>query len=491
MFRSIATQYTTTLRSITSTCRFPSPKTSSARRTISYHLPDALVAVHPSEKRDESRLLCILPKQEPPVNRKAAKQLYDHAKCIYSTFDACPTKLGDFQFKDILRLLPQGCHIIHNESAVLSARLLVSPQTAPSASFEMLLLSPANDLADPDSLCRTDANGQLWRTMLRNDCIQEGDILTVHSQQLHDSSPSKHSVRVVRVHSPWIEDDENDGVEADVEFITHSTTMKDLLDVFGDTPIPPYFNRDAIASDAERYQTVFAAKFGSVAAPTAGLHFSDAVMQQIQDIHTLSKVTLHVGAGTFKPVNAQGIDQHDMHRETWEITKDALHSLIHSLSNAVPIIPVGTTSVRVLESLYWMGARVIANRDAWNSGQAPPPLALSQWEPAEIIEQYALNSELLPTPARAFEALLWEVYPAALGSFCLRGTTEICISPGYEFRVIDGLVTNFHQSSSTLMYLTSAVLGSDERLLECYAHAIENNYRFLSYGDACYMVVQR
>ena len=521
MFKSLIT--------CTNTTHFRSKFPAFPFRTISYHLPDELVAIHPASKRDESRLLSILPKQKPPSHRTTATKLYNHAKCIYSTFDACPTKLGDFQFKDITRLLPPQCHIFHNESSVLSARLQVQPLTgstglARSAGstagtpFEMLLLSPSDDVADPDAMTRAAAHGQQWRTMIRNDSVQEGDLLNVMPAKPlpNDGTPcdtTTHSVRVVRLHSPWIEEDEDDGVEADVEFIEHetttsdspttttttttsttttTTTMKLLLDKCGGVPIPPYFNREAMDSDAERYQTVFAAKHGSVAAPTAGLHFTEAVLTELEQNHVMSKVTLHVGAGTFKPVDKEGIEHHDMHRETWEITKDVLNSLIHSLSNDVPIIPVGTTSVRVLESLYWMGARTIANREQWAfTGGAPVPLALRQWEPQDLIAQYEQSNQLLPRPERAFEALLWEIYPAALGSFCLRGTTEICIAPGYEFRVVDGLVTNFHQSSSTLMYLTSAVLGSDERLLECYDHAIARKYRFLSYGDACFMLVQR
>ena len=254
-------------------------------RTISYHLPDELVAIHPASKRDESRLLSILPREKPPSHRTAATKLYNHAKCIYSTFDACPTKLGDFQFKDITRLLPPQCHIFHNESSVLSARLQVQPSTG--STFEMLLLSPSDDFADPDAMTRAVAHGQQWRTMIRNDSVQEGDLLNVMPAKPlpNDGTPcgtlcdtTTHSVRVVRLHSPWIEEDEDDGVEADVEFIEHetttrdspttTTTMKSLLDECGGVPIPPYFNREAMDSDAERYQTVFAAKHGSVADPT-------------------------------------------------------------------------------------------------------------------------------------------------------------------------------------------------------------------------------
>jgi S-adenosylmethionine:tRNA ribosyltransferase-isomerase len=468
------------------------------KRMIAYHLPDELVAIYPSKKRDESRLLCILPKREPPTNRLAAKKLYDHGQCVYTNFnqteDLC--NLQDLQFVDLLRVLPRGCHIFHNESKVLNARLLVEHDQNLNP-FELLLLSPADDNVDPDHLIRSDANGQMWRTMIRSDKVKVGDVLTLHNQDKPSLSSTSSSnepppcVRIITLHDVWIEEDENDGVEADVEFIYEPTNihdnkeMKTVLDEFGQIPIPPYLNRGAIESDKETYQTSFSKKFGSVAAPTAGLHFSDKLMKKLESLHTMSKVTLHVGAGTFKPVSSS-IEDHDMHREHWEITKNALNSLIQSLSNDVPVVPVGTTSVRVLESLYWMGARVIL-------GGSPPPtqLSLDQWEPQDIIQQYKDSNQLLPQPHRAFEALLWNVYPAALGSFTLSGTTSICISPGYEFMVIDALVTNFHQSKSTLMYLTSAVLGGDAKLLQCYEHAIKNEYRFLSFGDACFMVVNR
>ena len=471
-------------------------------RTITYHLPNELVAIHPAETREGSRLLSILPKQKPTSTTK--HKLYDHAKSVYTSFDTCPTKFGDFQFQDIIRLLPSGCHIVHNESKVLQARLLVRPPSA--APFEMLLLSPADDLADPNVLTRTDANGQLWRTMLRNDQVQVGDVLQLEIQhQESDASTSTstlQSVRITCIHSPWIEEDENDGVEADVEFITASPsspsssssssspsppTMKDILDTYGVTPIPPYFNRDTDDSDSERYQTVFAKTYGSVAAPTASLHFSKDLLQKMEQKHLLTKCVLHVGAGTFKPVHEDGIESHEMHRESFEITKASLDSLISSLKTETPIIPVGTTSVRVLESLYWIGARTILNGTTGNNN------TLGQWEPNEIIQMYSDANQYLPLPARALSSLMWEVPITVDNDFCLKGTTEICISTAaeYEFQICDALITNFHQSGSTLMDLTSAVLGGDERLLEAYDHAIANKYRFLSYGDCCYMILAK
>jgi S-adenosylmethionine:tRNA-ribosyltransferase-isomerase (queuine synthetase) len=478
-----------------------------AARSIAYELPDQLVAIHPAEPRDSSRLLSILPR-DPANLRPTRRVLFNHSKTIYNGFETCPTKFGDFHFKDLTRLLPpSGCHIVMNSSKVLSARLLAMVD---QQACEVLLLSPSDDSADPNGLLAQPATGQTWRCMIRNDTIQVDDQLSVIMSSSIDGDGDDDddqnqdqdtlirngttTLRVAAVHEPWLEEGENDGVEADVTFESNSntmdmsTSMDDLLRVFGAVPIPPYLNRDAIQHDDITYQTVYANKQGSVAAPTAGLHFSDSMMDELQNSnHIMSDVTLHVGAGTFKPV-VDGIDEHQMHRESFEVTKNALNSLIASLSNNVPIVPVGTTSVRVLESLYWMGARTMLQSEKWYQG-APTTLMLGQWEPHAITQEYLAAKQHLPLAHQAFESLLWEIYPAADGEFCIRGNTEICIAHDYQFQVIDGLVTNFHQSKSTLMYLASAVLGGEARLREAYTHAIAERYRFLSYGDACFMVV--
>jgi S-adenosylmethionine:tRNA-ribosyltransferase-isomerase (queuine synthetase) len=404
--------------------------------------------------------------------------LYEHAQCVYNNFDQCPTKFGDFQFQDILRLLPKKCHVVMNESMVLSARLVGAlsesgddgggggggdddDTTACPNTFEVLLLSPADYRADPDALLRSSYIGQVWRAMIRSNVVQINDIIILQHEKLNDMQTSMMMMlRVTNIHGAWIEEDENDGIEVDVEFLQHddsstSTTspppeMEEILCRFGTIPIPPYLNRDAVPDDDVKYQTVYAKKHGSVAAPTAGLHFSNAMMEKLHSSsRSVSKVTLHVGAGTFKPVDGD-ISNHAMHRESWEISKDVINSLVASLSNHIPIIPVGTTSVRVLESLYWMGARNILKRKTWYQG--PPSLTLSQWEPNDIAEEYTKRQQHLPLPARALESLLWEIYPAAEGSLCLSGTTEICIASGHKFQVVVGIITNFHQSKSTLMH---------------------------------------
>ena len=509
--RKLQTIRTATLRRCATTMLPPTVRltTPGSRRSITYELPDKLVAIHPSSQRDESRLLSILPPTLSLHARPSSITLYEHAQCVYNNFDKCPTKFGDFQFQDVLRLLPKKCHVVMNESMVLSARLVGALSSTDDnddidafpGTFEVLLLSPADDRADPDALLRSSYAGQVWRAMIRSDVVKVNDIITLQQEKLNDMQSSMMmTLRVTKIHGEWIEEDENDGVEVDVEFLEDDTSsssstsssppeMEEILRRFGTIPIPPYLNRDAVPDDDVKYQTVYAKKHGSVAAPTAGLHFSNEMMTKLHSSsRSVSKVTLHVGAGTFKPVDGD-ILNHAMHRESWEISKDVVNSLVASLSNDIPIVPVGTTSVRVLESLYWMGARNILQNEKWYQG--PPSLTLSQWEPRDLRQEYEKRQQHLPLPARALESLLWEIYPAAEGSLRLSGTTEICIAPGHQFQVVDGIITNFHQSKSTLMHLTAAVLGGEQRLLQAYDHAIQQEYRFLSFGDACFMVVDR
>lgn len=475
-------------------------------RGIAYELPDELVALHPADPRDSSRLLCILPKNEANVrNHQRRSILVNHIKTVYRDFDACPTKLGDFKFRDLTKLLPtEGCHLVMNSSKVLSARLQVRSKSNHSP-CELLLLSPADD-SDPNNLMQQPAAGQVWRCMIRSSELGAGDGLrllnsdTTGDVEIKEDRNGEHDMVYIRnVHGLWIEDGEEDGIEADVEFsVLNETdgriTMDDVLSKFGAVPIPPYLNRDPVSTDNETYQTIYAKKQGSVAAPTAGLHFSDSMMSKIKSNgsnHIVSEVTLHVGAGTFKPVDA-GIESHNMHRESFEVTEEALEALIKSISISVPVVSVGTTSVRVLESLFWLGARnMLAKNSSTTSSQVSDrALALGQWEPDDIIDAYGALNVRLPLPEHALSALRHNLHKDETScSLCLTGTTEICIAKDYRFQLTDGLVTNFHQSKSTLMYLTSALLGGETRLLEAYDHAIRQQYRFLSYGDACLMIV--
>ena len=239
-----------------------------------------------------------------------------------------------------------------------------------------------------------------------------------------------------------------------------------MLEAAGEIPLPPYLHRDAEPDDRDRYQTVFARYDGSVAAPTAGLHFTQPLIVAMREQgFTFDEVTLHVGAGTFKPVSTDTIGEHAMHSETIIVRKSLIQNLIKQIGK--PIIPVGTTSTRTLESLYWIGVMLK------EQGLALRPLHVEQWFP---YENHA--------PLSATEALQCIVnYLEKHGLTRLEASTALMIAPSYTMRIITGLITNFHQPKSTLLLLVSALIG--ERWKDCYRFALDNGFRFLSYGDSC------
>jgi len=239
-----------------------------------------------------------------------------------------------------------------------------------------------------------------------------------------------------------------------------------IIEHAGSLPIPPYLNRETEQSDLERYQTVYSKIKGSVAAPTAGLHFTEKVFGHLTDDgHQLAELTLHVGAGTFQPVKSETISGHEMHSEHLYISRDILKKLIHHSGKK---IAVGTTSVRTLESLYWLGIQALNNPEI-----NLEDLKITQWEAYQEIDgQIAAND--------ALEALI-KLLDRNQTDY-LSASTQIIIVPGYRFRIVDGLITNFHQPQSTLLLLISAYLGEEWRTI--YDHALANNYRFLSYGDS-------
>jgi S-adenosylmethionine:tRNA ribosyltransferase-isomerase len=244
--------------------------------------------------------------------------------------------------------------------------------------------------------------------------------------------------------------------------------LADIFESVGHIPLPPYIDRYDEPSDAERYQTVYARHDGSVAAPTAGLHFTPAMLSELtaQGIRQ-EKITLHVGAGTFRPVSAATITDHVMHREEIVIHRELLCSLVQ---HPGAVIPVGTTSVRSIESVYWYGLRAMRKQE---------PLAehfsVEQWEPYD----YSVSEQL--SYREVYSWLLRGMKERGITT--LRGDTRLIIVPGYRFAVTNGLITNFHQPGSTLLMLVAALVG--DRWKDAYRYALENDFRFLSYGDAC------
>jgi S-adenosylmethionine:tRNA ribosyltransferase-isomerase len=247
---------------------------------------------------------------------------------------------------------------------------------------------------------------------------------------------------------------------------TGDVSFAEIIDKAGVIPLPPYLHREAVSSDNERYQTVYAKWEGSVAAPTAGLHFTPEVFEMLKERNIDTDfITLHVGAGTFKPVNTPTIGEHEMHVEKIEIAYQNIKCILNHFGQ--PIIPVGTTTVRTIESVYWFGVKL---------GQHPhlDAMHVMQWDPYELAE-VALPAD------QAYRNVLSWMDDNELDH--LDGDTQLMIAPGYTYHVINGLITNFHQPKSTLLLLVSALIGDAWR--DCYQYALDHDFRFLSYGDSC------
>jgi S-adenosylmethionine:tRNA ribosyltransferase-isomerase len=271
----------------------------------------------------------------------------------------------------------------------------------------------------------------------------------------------------------WREDEKSNGNGMDCSVRINSEMLLDeFLEKSGTVPIPPYFNRKAEASDAEAYNTVYANQGGSVAAPTAGLHFTDPILAQIGKDHC-SYLSLHVGAGTFKPVVSEDARDHAMHAESFSVSVREVRRIIQALESGKALVVVGTTSCRTLESLFWCGVKRIRGFDV-----EPQNLRLDQfeWIPLGVGEGKST------TPASALRALVEGMEDTDQ----LSGRTSLMITPNsYNFKVVDHLVTNFHAPDSTLMLLVSSFLSSGEKIRQIYEDAQEQGYRFLSYGDSC------
>lgn len=262
-----------------------------------------------------------------------------------------------------------------------------------------------------------------------------------------------------------------------IEF-TWSKTINSIFEVFetfGSIPIPPYLNRDTEEIDKERYQNVFAHNKGSVAAPTAGLHFTDSLLETLKESGTqIDFVTLHVGAGTFKPVQSDTLGGHEMHMERMLVTKEFIENIRQKISDKKSITAIGTTTLRTLESLYWLGDK-LSKKPALTEQD----LKVSQWSPYESEQESSVSTSL--------EAILnWMTENEKK---LLLFTTELLITPAYKFRMIDSLITNFHQPKSTLLLLVAAAVGNDWQKI--YQHALDNNFRFLSYGDSSLLFLNK
>ena len=414
-----------------------------------YPLPDERIAKFPLAKRDESKLL-----------------LYEQGR------------VGEDVFKNLPAHLPSGALMVFNNTKVIQARLHFRKANANGepvgALIEVFLLEPA---APTDYELMFQTRGRCsWLCMVGNlKKWKEGALertMTIGGQPLS----IKATRREMHGTSHWI----------DFEWDNDSISFAEILESMGELPIPPYLNRQTQESDKTTYQTVYSKIKGSVAAPTAGLHFTPEVLAAL-DAHGIDReeLTLHVGAGTFKPVKSEEIAGHEMHTEYISVRRQTLEKL---LKHDCKAIAVGTTSVRTLESLYYMGLKVLHNPDATEAD-----LHVGQWEPYEdqpqpsAMKQSAaqLEGEAKPVSVqRSIQALLDWLDRNHLPA--LHSSTQIIIAPGYDYKIVKMLVTNFHQPQSTLLLLVSAFVHGDWRKI--YDYALAHDFRFLSYGDSSLLI---
>ena len=386
-----------------------------------YPLPDERIAKYPLAERDASKLLVL-------KNNEIQESQFKH--------------VGDF--------LPQGALLVFNETKVIRARLQFHKATG--SRIEVFCLEPEQDYQMAFSAC----SPVRWKCLIGNaKRWKEGKL----SMELKVNGES-----VVLYAERLAQNDQY--AEIEFSWTPEGLPFASVLEAAGEIPLPPYLHRDAEPADRDRYQTVFARYDGSVAAPTAGLHFTQPLIAALQaQGFAFDEVTLHVGAGTFRPVATETIGEHAMHSETIVVRKSLIQNLINQIGK--PIIPIGTTSTRTLESLYWIGVMLK------EQGMELRPLHVEQWFPYE--------NHALMTANEALQTILDHLNMHDLTR--LEASTALMIAPSYKMHVITGLITNFHQPKSTLLLLVSALIG--ERWKDCYRFALDHGFRFLSYGDSC------
>ncbi len=407
-----------------------------------YDLPDSRIAKFPVSPRDTSKLL-----------------IYRHGE------------ISDDIFYNLPKYLPQKSLMVFNNTKVIQARMHFRKETG--ALIEVFLMEPA---APTDYELMFQTRGECsWLCMVGNlKKWKEGSLV-----RTFDVAGSTINFKATMRRD--IIDTKSGGTNYWVDFAWDNpqVSFAEILDAVGELPIPPYLNRETQDSDKTTYQTVYSKIKGSVAAPTAGLHFTDKVLAAIDAAGVRrEELTLHVGAGTFKPVKSEEIDGHTMHTEYVCVRRDTLKTLLDYDCCA---IAVGTTSVRTLESLYYMGVKLEANPDA-----AEEDLHVCQWEPYEKADGTPVGGNLIDgiTPQKAISNIIAWLDKNNLKT--LHSSTQIIIAPGYEYKIVKVLVTNFHQPQSTLLLLVSAFLKGDWR--NVYDYALSHDFRFLSYGDSSILI---
>jgi len=402
-------------------------------KDFTYDLPEDRIAKYPLPERDASKLLIY---RNGKISEDIYKNLYDH--------------------------LPSDALLVFNDTKVIEARLLFQKPTG--GVIEIFCLEPHEQYPDITTAMNQDGK-VLWQ------CLIGGASKWKHGQILEMKISSS---KEIILHAKYVEK-KIDCFVIEFSWNVHSLSFSEILHHAGVIPLPPYLKRAAERSDEERYQTIYARHEGSVAAPTAGLHFTEHVFKKLRlkNIKT-DFVTLHVGAGTFKPVKSETIEGHEMHSEFVNVSIGTIENIFQNLSEN--IIPVGTTSLRTIESLYWLGVKsAIGPARQEQSGILPEKsIELGQWECYELEK---MNVE----PKQALGALIEFMRKENIER--LITTTQILIGPPYKARIAKALITNFHQPQSTLLLLVAALINKDWK--KVYDYALQHDFRFLSYGDGC------
>lgn len=398
-----------------------------------YDLPEERIARFPLAERDQSKLLIFKQNQ-----------------------------IEETIYRNISEHIPKKSLLLFNQAKVVHARLFFKKSTG--GKIEVFCLEPDRRYADITS-AMTQENEVYWKCIMRGASKWKDDspiLLHAKYSTIEGTKTIQGEARKISregqafiLHFKWKTDENRD------------VSFSEFLEIAGDIPIPPYLKRKAEESDEKRYQTIFAKSEGSVAAPTAALHFTPFILDQLKSKNVrLDELTLHVGAGTFMPVKSEQMKDHEMHAEWIEISLHTLKDVVEQLKSQEKIICIGTTSARTLESAYWIGVQILEN--TW---QDDGDIAVSQWFPYQ--KEHSIS------PEQALEALI--EYLEKKQSQKLITRTQIIIAPGYEFKILDGLITNFHQPASTLLLMISALVGEDWKKI--YDYALNHNFRFLSYGD--------
>ena len=397
---------------------------------FTYDLPEKCIALYPLPNRASSKLL-----------------VYKNNNITETVFSALPDEL------------PEDCSLFFNNTKVINARLSFFKSTG--SRIEIFCLEPAGTVTDY-ALSLQKTENCLWQCFVGGaskwkELKLEREI-EIKGQKIILFAEKKGKIK--------------DAYLIEFSWLPTHITFAEILENIGKIPLPPYLNREAEVEDLDNYQTIFAKEEGSVAAPTAGLHFTENLLEKLvkQGI-ALNEITLHVGAGTFKPVKTELMQDHIMHAEYIDVSVKALENLLLNKN----IIAVGTTSLRTLESLYWMGVKILIVPES-------DQVALWQWE---VYEEPLVNTNF--SLKDSITALINWLKQKKIERLFTQ--TQIIIAPGYQFRVADGLITNFHQPQSTLLLLVAAAIGDEWKKL--YEYALANNFRFLSYGDANFIAIDK